>query len=112
MSESKASNRAPVVHAGAPAKPEPSASIDPRLQNPKLLALPLSILVAVGRARLTVKQLLDLEPGAVVDLDSRIDDPAEIFVGDRLIAQGELVETDAAKGGLGLRITKLCETSN
>jgi len=79
-----------------------------QLQNPNILALPVTIRVSVGGAKLTVQEILDLQPTSVIGLNSHVDDPVEVYVGDRRIARGELVETDEENGALGLRITKLC----
>jgi flagellar motor switch protein FliN/FliY len=48
--------------------------------------VPVEITVSVGRARPLIKDLLDLGPEAVLPLDRRIDDPVELYLGDRLIA--------------------------
>jgi flagellar motor switch protein FliN/FliY len=58
----------------------------------------------LGRARLPVRELLDLGPGAVVELDRRVGDPADLFVNDRLVARGEIVVAD---GSFALRITEV-----
>jgi flagellar motor switch protein FliN/FliY len=68
------------------------------------------IRVSVGRARPSISELLALGQEDVLPLDRRIDDPVELFIGDRLVACGELVE--AEDGGLGVRITDLADGSN
>ena len=70
--------------------------------------IPIEITVSVGRARPLLRDLLRLKRDAVLSLDSRIDDPVELYVGDRLIARGELTELDAAEGGgLAVRLTEV-----
>jgi flagellar motor switch protein FliN/FliY len=67
--------------------------------------VPIEITVSVGRARPAVRDLLRLARDAVLPLDRRIDDPVELFVGDRLIGRGELVELDGEQAGqLGVRL--------
>ncbi len=48
--------------------------------------VPIEITISVGKARPLVKDLLRLSRDAVLPLDRRVDDPVELYVGDRLIA--------------------------
>ena len=57
--------------------------------NP-LVSVPIEVTVAVGRARPTVRELLRLDKDSVLTLDRRVDDPVELFVGDKLIGLGSL----------------------
>ena len=66
--------------------------------------VPIEIIVSVGRARPAVKDLLQLGRDAILPLDRRVDDPVELFIGDRLIARGELTENE---GQLGVRLTEV-----
>ena len=73
-----------------------------------LRQVPIEVTVAVGRARPLVRDLLGLAESAVLRLDRRIDDPVELYIGDRLIARGELIEVDGAEPGqLGVRLTEV-----
>lgn len=77
------------------------------LQSP-FAQVPIEITISVGRARPLVKDLLRLGPDAVLTLDRRVDDPVELYVGDRLIARGELEELDGDRAGqLAVRLTEL-----
>lgn len=68
----------------------------------------IEIRVCVGRARPTVADLLALEQGDVLTLDSTINDPVDIYAGDRLIARGELEELDGPEmGRLAVRLTEI-----
>jgi flagellar motor switch protein FliN len=58
----------------------------------------------LGRARLTVNDLLALRTGAVIELDRGAGGPADLFVNGRLIARGEVVVVDE---NYGLRITQV-----
>ena len=82
------------------------------IHNSKILQLPVRMVVSVGRAELTVQEILDLTPTSVIDLDSKIDDVADIYVGEKLIARGELVELEDAVSGLGIRLTEVCGKSD
>lgn len=78
-------------------------------QNP-LTLVPMEITISVGRARPLVRELLALDPGAVLPLDRGVDDPVELYVGDRLIARGELQELeDGPPGQLAVRLTEVAD---
>ena len=73
-----------------------------------LRALPIEITISVGRARPLVRDLLALGLGAVLPLDRRIDDPVELYIGERLIARGELQELEGGESGqLAVRLTEV-----
>lgn len=70
--------------------------------------VPIEITVSVGRARPVVRDLLRLGRDAVLVLDRRVEDPVELYVGDRLIARGELHEVeDGPAGQLAVRLTEV-----
>jgi flagellar motor switch protein FliN/FliY len=70
--------------------------------------VPIEIMISVGRARPQVRELLKLERDAVLTLDRRVDDPVELWVGDRLIARGELEEMEGENAGrLAVRLTEV-----
>lgn len=70
--------------------------------------VPLEIIVSVGFARPMVKELMRLHRDAVLPLDRRIDDPVELYIGDKLIARGELQELEGAQAGyLGVKLIEL-----
>lgn len=58
----------------------------------------------LGRALLPVRDLLQLGPGAVVELDRRVGDPVDLYVNDRLVARGEIV---VSGGSFALRVTEV-----
>ena len=69
--------------------------------------VPVNVVVSIGQKRLTVSEILDLRPDSVIALSARIEDPVSLTVDNRLIARGELIETD--EGGLGVKITEISE---
>nr|WP_099824765.1 FliM/FliN family flagellar motor switch protein [Oceaniglobus indicus] len=72
--------------------------------------VPLDITVSVGRARPMLRDLLRLGRDSVLPLDSKVDDPVELFIGDRLIARGELQELDGDQAGqLAVRLTEVAD---
>ncbi|SFR51944.1 flagellar motor switch protein FliN/FliY [Yoonia tamlensis] len=75
--------------------------------NP-LRRIPIEISVSVGKARPLVRDLLSLGENAILALDKRIEDPVELYIGDRLIARGELQELDGGEPGqLAVRLTEV-----
>lgn len=86
-------------------------AIAPVDDNNPFAQVPIEITVSVGRARPTVREMLRLKKESVLALDHRVDDPVELYVGDRLIARGELTETgDAANPTLAVRLTEVVDT--
>ena len=70
--------------------------------------VPIEITVCVGKARPLVRDLLRMGRDAVLALDRKVDDPVELYVGDRLIARGELQELDGDQAGqLAVRLTEV-----
>ena len=70
--------------------------------------VPIEVTISVGRARPLVRDLLRMSKDAVLQLDRRVDDPVELYVGDRLIARGELTEMEGDKAGqLAVRLTEV-----
>ena len=64
----------------------------------------MEVTVEIGRTRMTVRDLLALSPGAVLELDRAAGSPADLLVNGRLIARGEVVVIDE---DFGLRITEI-----
>ena len=70
--------------------------------------VPIEVTVRVGRARPAVSELLAMRDGMVLALDRRIEDPVELFVGERLIARGVLEEVSGDEPGrLAVRVTEV-----
>ncbi|MEP2532379.1 FliM/FliN family flagellar motor C-terminal domain-containing protein [Shimia sp.] len=73
-------------------------------------SVPVEITISVGKTRPLIGDLLNLRENAVLPLDRRVEDPVELFVGDRLIARGELEEMEGLqKGQLAVRLTELTD---
>jgi len=56
-----------------------------------LLDIPLEISVELGKAKISIGDLLKLGQGSVVELDKLTNQPLEIFVNKKLMARGEVV---------------------
>jgi flagellar motor switch protein FliN/FliY len=71
-----------------------------------LMGVDLTLTLRFGTRTLTLREILDLTSGSVVELDRQVQEPADLLLGDKLIARGEVVIVD---GNYGLRITELPE---
>jgi len=70
--------------------------------------VPIEVTISVGKARPLVKDLLRLGRDAILPLDRRVEDPVELYVGDRLIARGVLQEIEGEPAGqLAVRLTEV-----
>lgn len=83
---------------------------DPDLNAAILNQVPIEISISVGRARPMVRDLMRMRRDSVLTLDRRVDDPVELFIGERLVARGELQELDGEQAGfLGVRLTEIID---
>jgi len=69
-----------------------------------LLDVPLRVTVELGRARMLIKDVLNLCPGTIVELDKLAGEPVDILVNDRLLGRGEVVVVDEK---FGVRVTEI-----
>lgn len=76
-------------------------------------SVPIEITVSVGRARPLIRDLIGLGENAVLTLDRRVEDPVELYVGDRLVARGQLEELGGEQAGqLSVRLTEISDLSS
>lgn len=68
----------------------------------------MEVTVELGRTRMTVRDLLALTPGAVLELDRAAGSPADLLVNGRLVARGEVVVVDE---DFGLRVTEILDAT-
>ncbi len=74
-----------------------------------LLDIPLEITVELGRNRVRIQKLLELEPGSTVTLSKLEGEPVDILANDKLIARGEVVLQNKK---YGIRITEITSRMN
>lgn len=79
-------------------------SVENQLRR-SIFSVPVTLTVSVGQAKLSVSEVLALEPDAVIPLNSRMQDPIDLLVDGRVIARGDLTETE--EGGLAITITEI-----
>ena len=88
----------------APAAAAPVAATPGNLS--RISNVEMSLTVEIGRTRMAVRDLLALEPGAVVELDRSAGTPADILLNGKLIAHGDVVVVDQ---DYAVRITRILD---
>ena len=81
---------------GAPVKKQASVEM--------FMDVNLQVTVELGRTRMTLRQVLELQKGSVIELDRMAGDLVDVFVNERLIARGEVVVVDDK---FGIRVSEL-----
>ncbi len=71
-----------------------------------LLEVPVRVTVQIGRARMSLGELVQLGPGSLIPLDREAHEPADILVNGKVVAHGEVVTIDST---YGVRITAVCK---
>ncbi len=77
-----------------------TGNVDVNLES--LLDVPVTISMEIGRARINIRNLLQLNQGSVVELDRLAGEPMDVLVNGTLIAQGEVVVVNEK---FGIRLT-------
>jgi flagellar motor switch protein FliN/FliY len=80
-----------------------------RARDKAIFGVPIEVTVSVGKARPLISEIVSLRRDSVLPLDSRVEDPVEIYVGNQLIARGELQELEEDGGRLGVRLTEIMD---
>ena len=73
--------------------------------------VPIEVVVCVGTARPLIGDLLNMGRNHLLPLDSKIDDPVELRVRDRVVARGELAQVPGDDEQLGIRLTEVVNLS-
>lgn len=88
----------------------PTAPGAPSEASNPFTSVPIEVSVCVGKARPLIRELVALGENAVLPLDKSVDDPVELYVGDRLIARGMLEEKEGDQNGqLVVRLTEVVD---
>lgn len=74
----------------------------------RINSVEMTLTVEIGRTRMSVRDVLSLEPGAVVELDRSAGAPADVLLNGRLIAHGEIVVVDQ---DYAVRITRILDVA-
>ncbi len=71
--------------------------------------VPLEVTVELGRTRKPIKEILEFNPGTVIELDKLAGEPIDILVNGKFIARGEVVVIDE---NFGVRVTDIISTED
>jgi flagellar motor switch protein FliN len=86
-------------------EPSPLAPLGPIPPNLELLLdVELQATIRFGEREMLLREIFGLTPGAVVELNQTVNEPASLLVAGRLVARGEVVVVD---GNFGLRVTEV-----
>ena len=80
-----------------------SAAIEPDGLG-RVRDIPLEVTVELGRTRLLLRDIMDLAPGSIIELDKLAGEPVDLFANGMLIARGEVIVID---DNFGVRVTEI-----
>jgi len=104
-----------------PSQPAPETPATPSPADPRgtpaggevdvgaILDVTVTMSLEIGRARLTIGELLQLGPGSIVELDRAAGEPLDVLLNGRLVARGEVVVTDDR---FGIRLLDIVSRSD
>lgn len=99
-------NGAAAANGGAPVAPASLQDVgkpgDEDVNLDVVLDIPVSLAMEIGRTRLPIRNLLQLNQGSVVELDRLVGEPMDVMVNGTLIAHGEVVVINEK---YGIRLT-------
>jgi len=90
------------IPAAANVPPAPASNLD------MLFDVKLDATIRFGERQLLLREVLQMGPGSVIELDRQITEPADLLVAGRLVARGEVV---VVNGSFGLRVTELVSSA-
>ena len=93
---------------GTVSAPSAAATTIPTGNLGRINNVEMTLTVDIGRTRMSVRDVLGMEPGAVVELDRSAGAPADVLLNGRLIAHGEVVVVDQ---DYAVRITKILDVA-
>ncbi|MDP2680055.1 MAG: flagellar motor switch protein FliN [Rhodoferax sp.] len=104
----------PFVAPASPARPASQHVFQPLPSQPgsdiapgdieRVLDVPVQLTAELGRTRITIKSLLQLSQGSIVELDGLAGEPMDVLINGYLIAQGEVV---VVNDKFGIRLTDI-----
>lgn len=66
--------------------------------------VPISMVAQVGSVKKTVREILSMKPGSVMEFDKVVGEPMDVLIGDRLMCRGEIVVVNER---YGIRISEV-----
>ena len=89
-------------------EPEAEAGLEEPRNLSIVMDIPLEVSVELGRKRMSIRDILDLGAGAIVELDKIAGEPVDLLVNGRLVARGEVV---VIEDNFGVRITEIVDAA-
>lgn len=71
--------------------------------------IPVKVSAILGKTKMKVSQLMNLNRGAIIELDRKVGEAIDIYVNNNLVARGEVVVVDDK---LGITMTEIVKTVN
>lgn len=87
-----------------PASDAASSPLSGKVNLDLLMDVELAVTLRFGSRRMLLREVLDLNPGIVVELDRQVQEPVDMLLDGRVVARGEVVLLD---GNYGLRVTEI-----
>ena len=75
----------------------------------RVIDVPLAVTLRFGQRQLTLRELLALSTGSLLELDRQVEEPVDLMLGERIVARGEVVIVD---GNYGMRVTQIVENAS
>jgi flagellar motor switch protein FliN/FliY len=90
-------------------KDEPARQDNSDIQMDAILDVPVTMAMEIGRTRINIRNLLQLNQGSVVELDRLAGEPMDVLVNGTLVAKGEVVVVNEK---FGIRLTDIISPSD
>ena len=107
MAAAMAAEQAEQAAAAAPASGGPAVR-EKDLKIDMLFDLSLQVSIELGRTKMLIKDILELQRGSVIELEKLASEPVDILVNGKKVAEGEVVVIEKH---FGIRITSLIESA-
>ncbi len=82
---------------------------DPDRRLEMLLDIVLPVSIELGRTKMFIKDILELERGSIIELDKMAGEPVDLYINNKKMAEGEVVVVDKH---FGIRITNLIDPAD
>ena len=87
----------------------PSQKLDQKAKLEMIMDIVLPVSIELGRTKLYVKDILELERGSIIELDKMAGEPVDLYVNNKKMAEGEVIVVDKH---FGIRITNLIDPAD
>ena len=69
-----------------------------------IMDVPLDVTVELGRTKKSIKEILEISPGTIIELDKLAGEPVDVIVNGKFVAKGEVVVIEES---FGVRVTEI-----